>query len=264
MTADGGRFEAGRSEASGHTLGEGQERALELLWVPRVNGEGVLMADGLGLHPVADRRGIDTAGALRKVGAMPTEAPHQQGRLERSQVADGPDSVVLECMARLGPDTPQAPDGQRRQEGGFVARRDDDQAVGLAQLGGDLGHQLGRRDPDGSRQSDLVGDGAFDGNGDLGWVAEEGLGAGHVEEGFVDRDRLDEGGEAPHDGHHLTADGGVLAAVNGQEDSLRAERAGRSQRHRRADAERSRLVRGRADHAPIGRAATTDDDGATP
>ena len=52
----------------------------------------------------------------------------------------------------------------------------------------------------------------------------------------------------------------VLAAVDGQEDALRAERAGRSQRHRRADAEGARLVGRRADHAAIGRAATADDD----
>ena len=47
-------LQAGRAEAPGDALGEGQQGALELLGIARVDGEGVLVADRLRLHPVAD------------------------------------------------------------------------------------------------------------------------------------------------------------------------------------------------------------------
>ena len=80
-----------------------------------------------------------------------------------------------------------------------------------------------------------------------------------VQEGLVDRDRLDERREPPQDRQDLLADPAVLAAVDRQEDPMRAERAGGPQRHRRVDAEDPRLVaRGAHDAALVGPAATDD------
>ena len=58
-------------------------------------------------------------------------------------------------------------------------------------------------------------------------------------------------------------DGLVLAPVDRQEHALRAEAAGRPQRHRRVDAERARLVRRRRDDAALVGSAAADDDRAS-
>ena len=62
------------------------------------------------------------------------------------QVADRADPLLGEDHAGLLADTPQAPDREWREERGLVARRHDDEPVGLAQVRGDLGHQLGGGD----------------------------------------------------------------------------------------------------------------------
>ncbi len=60
---------------------------------------------------------------------------------------------------RLLADAPQPRDRQRREERRLLARRHDDQAVGLAQVRGDLGDELRRRHADRHGQPDLVVDG---------------------------------------------------------------------------------------------------------
>ena len=95
--------------------------------------------------------------------------------------------------------------------------------------------------------------------GDLLRRAEEPAAAGHVEEGLVDRDRLDQVGEAPVDGEQLLLDRLVGGHVDGQEDALGAAPQGLRHGHRRAHAAGARLIRGGADDAAaLGPAA--DDD----
>ena len=68
-------------------------------------------------------------------------------------------------------------------------------------------------------------------------VTEQRPRSGHVEEGLVDRDRLDQRREPAEDRHDLATRALVLATVDGQEDTVRAERIRGPQRHRRVDAD---------------------------
>ena len=96
--------------------------------------------------------------------------------------------------------------------------------------------------------------------GDLLRRAEEATAAGDIEEGFVDRDRLDQVGEAPEDLEQLLLHGEVGLHVDRQKDGLRAETLGLGHGHGRAHTAGARFVGGGAHHAAtLGAAA--DDDG---
>ena len=118
---------------------------------------------------------IDFAGSrsLTVVGVQPArpvadhrpdlaEAPLEEVLRQRRQVADRPDAVLAQHRRRLRADAPQPRDRQRREELGLGARRDDDQPVRLAEVGGDLGDELRPRDADRDRQPDLVRDCVLD------------------------------------------------------------------------------------------------------
>ena len=90
------------------------------------------------------------------------EPAHEEVVGQRRQVADRPDAVLLQRRRPIRADAPQPRDRERREERRLGARRDDDQAVGLAEVAGDLGDQLRRRDPDRDRQPDLAADRVLD------------------------------------------------------------------------------------------------------
>ena len=169
--------------------------------------------------------------------AVLAEPPHDEVRRQRRQVADRPHAVVGERDRGLLADAPQPRDRQRREERRLLAERHDDQPVGLAQVRRDLGHELRRRDADRGGQPDLRPDVGLDPPGDRRAVAEQRRRPGDVEERLVDRDRLDQRREAPEDRHHVAAGGLVAAAVDRQEDRVRAAPVRLAQRHRRVDAE---------------------------
>ena len=134
-----------------------------------------------------------------------------------------------------------------------------DEPVGLAQVGGHLGDELGRRHPDARREADLAAHRLADLPGDRLRGTEEGLAAGHVEERLVDRDLLEQRREPPEDLHDAPALAAVLRAVDGEEGAARAERGRRPERHRGMDAEGTGLVAGSRHHAPGPRVAPDDD-----
>ena len=122
----------------------------------RVDVERVLVADRLRRVAVVDRVGVDAARPLDERRAVLAEPAHDDVRRQRREVADRPDAELGEGGAGLLADAPQPSDRQRREEGRLLAGRHDDQPVGLAQVRGDLGHELGRRDPDRGGQADLA------------------------------------------------------------------------------------------------------------
>ena len=93
---------------------------------------------------------------------MIPETPDEELGIERGEVADRPDAVFREGGARLRSNAPEPRDRQRVEERGLVARRDDDQAIGLAQVRRDLRDELRGRDADGRGQPDLRPDGGLD------------------------------------------------------------------------------------------------------
>ncbi len=140
---------------------------------------------------------------------------------------------------------------------------DDDEAVGLLQVGGQLGEELVRRDADGGRQVGLFLDPVLDIPADLLGAAEQVDAAGHVEKGLVERDGLDQRRIALENGVNGLGDLGIAVHANGQEDGVWAQAHCLGRRHGAVDAELADLVGGGADHAAALRVAP-DDDGLAP
>ena len=165
------------------------------------------------------------------------------------------------AAAVFSPTPHRRPIGSGARNAASSPGRHDHQAIRLAQIRGDLGHQLGAGDADGHRQPDLVADRRPDLARDRRPVPEQGRRPGDVEERLVDRDRLDRRGEPPQDRHDVTAGGLVAPAVDRQEDPVRTAPIRLAQRHRRMHAEDAGLVaRRRHDPAGVLAAGATDDD----
>ena len=187
--------------------------------------------------------------------ASRTAAPRRSGSsAARSPIVVTPNS--RRAWARPLADAPQPGDGQRREEGRLGARRDDHQAVGLAQVGGDLGDELGRGHADRDRRGR-----APSATSALDRAARSprrprtaprmpvtSRNASSIEIGStsgVKRRRIVMTSR-------LTAE--YLAPSTGRKTAVGQSAARRPQRHRRVDAELARLVGGRADDAAVGRA----------
>src|SRR5664280_392917 len=253
---DRGSPHAAGTQPDRHAFGEREERPLDLVDVARVDVEGVLMAHRLGLDIARDGRRVHAPGALGQRRSVLPEPPHQELRVEHGEVADRQHPVLREGRARLRSHAPEASDRQRGEEGGLVARRHDDQTIGLAKVRRDLRDELRAPDADRHGQPHLGLDGRLDRGRDRRGCSEERLGPGHVEERLVDRDLLHQRREAAQDLHHRPAGLAVFRTVHRQEDAVRAERGGGSQRHRGVDTEAPRLVaRGAHDAARAGVAA---------
>ncbi len=149
------------------------------------------------------------------------------------------------------------------QELSLAAGRHDHQAVGLLQVGGQLGQELVRSDADRDRQAFPRPDLAFDLAGDGNAVPEQAGRCGDVQKGLVDAERLDELGVRLEDLHDALGYFGVKTSARAQIDGVRAAAVRLGDRHRRPDAELSgRVVTCRHDTAS--RPATrvgADDDG---
>ncbi len=220
----------------------------------------MLVPDRLRWVAPGDGIRVDAPGTVVERGTVTAEHAHQDVDRERGEIADRGDAVLAQGGRRLRPDAPQARDRERREERRLVAGGDHDEPVRLAQVGRDLGHELRGRDPHGRRQLDLGPDRRLDRPADRGAVSEQRPGTGHVEERLVDRDRLDLVRVAPQQGHDPVADLAVQAAVDGHEHRLRAQRGGRTQRHRRVNAVRPGLVRRRRHDPAVAGTPAPDHD----
>jgi hypothetical protein len=76
---------------------------------------------------------------------------------------------------------------------------------------------------------------------------------GHVQVGFVQRERFDERRDGPEDREYLLRDGPVLLEIGPHDGQIGAEADGPGHRDGRSDAEPARLVAGRRHHATRGR-----------
>ena len=131
---------------------------------------------------------------------LPDE-PHQLVLRHRRKLGNRVHAHPSQSLGRGGADPGDRRDRHRSEDVQLGPGGDHDQAVGFAQVAGDLRHQLGGADTDGAGETagDLVhavleplchlGD-------RLQGVVRE-IGLGQVDEGLVERQRLDEGGEAP-------------------------------------------------------------------
>ena len=147
------------------------------------------------------------------------------------------------------PDAPHVAHRQRREEFPHVLGRDDEEPVRLRDVARDLGDELARRHACARREGGLGPDGGLDLASDLRGRPEQPDARGHVEEGLVERERLDERREATEDLAELAGyrDVPLHAAAHDHGAGAAGDRGGH--RHRGVDAEGARLV-GRRGHDP--------------
>ena len=175
------------------------------------------------------------------------------------------DGVHADSAQPLGGGRPDAGDDgdlHRAQQVLLHARRDDDQAVGLVEVAGDLGDQLGGPDADRAGEAaghlvdpllELATERADGGDREVGEA-----GRLEVDEGLVERQRLDERADLAEQRHHRAAGVAVGVEPAGEEGGVGTAPARLGRGHRRVDPERARLVRRRRHDAPAAGAADHD------
>ena len=177
---------------------------------------------------------------------------HATSRAATSPIVFSPARVSTSSV--FGP-TPHSRDtGSVARTGTTSSATDLALAVGLGQVRGDLRHELHGGDPRRGRQVQLGGDLLADAAGDVRGRAEQAHRGRHIQEGLVQRERLDERGVALEDGEHLLAGLGVGGEAGRDDDGLGRQLHRASHGHGAADAEGAHLVRGRHHHAALRRA----------
>ncbi len=137
------------------------------------------------------------------------------------------------------------------QEVQLLLRRHEEQAIRLRDAARDLRQELRPSDADGDRQPDLVPHAASKRARDLERRADAALHPAHVEEGLVDRQRLDDRRRVLENAEDGLRRLRVGLEARRHDDRLRAELSRAALAHRGAHAERLRLVaRGEHDAHP--------------
>ena len=240
------------AEAPRHAVRQLQQGAPQAVAVVRVPVVGVLLPEALGLGGLGDHLPIvDPLRELEQVVSVGAEAALQTLGVDRGQVADRLYPDLRELLLQLGPHAPQPAHGQRRQERGLGAGGNHHQPVGLAHVGGDLGHQLRGGHSHRRAELRLAPHRLFEAPRDLLAGAEGAAAARHVEERLVDRHRLHPVGEPPEDLHDALRLPGVLLHVHRQVGALGAQPEGLGDGHGAPHPEDAGLVgRGGDDPAP--------------
>ena len=176
-------------------------------------------------------------------------APRAECRARRRH---GVDAASLERLRRLRTDPPQRPHRQRPEESVGAGLGHDEEAIGLAQRGGDLRHVLGRRDADAADEAGLVEHPALERMRDDSGAPEQSSRAPNIEERLIDRERLDDRRHVVEDRHDLRGLFEESAEIGRDDDRGRAEPQRLTDRHRGAHAEPTRFVgRARDDRAAV-------------
>ena len=153
-------------------------------------------------------RSVSTRACIEAAREVPDAVAHRRsesaiedGARRLEDVGDRVDAAGLERLARLGADPPQRADRSGGEEGRSVGLGDDQQPVRLADRRGDLGDVLRGGDADAAGQPRLLEDPPPQEDRDLPGAPPQPTRAAHVEEGLVDRERLDDGRELMEDLH---------------------------------------------------------------
>ncbi len=132
------------------------------------------------------------------------------------------------------------------------------QSIGLGVGGGELGHELGRRDSDRAGDPLLVGHPGAQPLADQHRVSQSAPGTADVEKGFVEGQRFDQRGDHCEQGHDRLGDLDVGVHVAGHDDRLGAQPSRPGHGHRAAYAVATGLVGCRGDYTPV--TGSADDD----
>jgi hypothetical protein len=141
------------------------------------------------------------------------------------------------------------PIGQRRETREHLVGLQDGESVGLVPVAAQLGQELVGRDAHRGRDPGLGADAPLDEGRDGGRRAEQARAAGHVEEGLVDGERLDQRRDALADREDALAHLGIALEAALDDGGLRAQPLGTGHGHRGTASEAPRLVARRRDDA---------------
>lgn len=212
------------AQAGGDAVAQGEQDLISLRDGGDVllEGGGVAVAfDGLGLGE--DGGGVDAAGVVvQEGGGADTGELLQVGEVRPGQIADRADAGGGELFGKGAADGEQVADGQRPELLRDLGGKKGMDLIGLFKVAGHFGQELVFGDADVDGEAELGENGVLDLVCDGERVGVEQVGAGHIEEAFVDRDLLHHGGEAAADGD----EGAGIARIEGEirrgEDELRA------------------------------------------
>lgn len=187
-----------------------------------LEGGGVAVAfDGLGLGE--DGGGVDAAGVVvQEGGGADAGELLQVGEVRPGQIADRADAGGSELFGKGAADGEQVADGQRPELLRDLGGKKGMDLIRLFKVAGHFGQELVFGDADVDGEAELGENDVLDLVGDGERVGVEQVGAGHVEEAFVDRDLLHHGGEAAADGDEGTGIARIEGEIRRGEDELRA------------------------------------------
>ena len=122
-----------------------------------------------------------------------SESGYQPVDRELSHLLHGRDAHLVQRSLGGRADSVDPPNRQWREECLDLTWAHDRQAVGLAEIGCDLGYQLVGRDTDADRESSLLTNPSADVLGDLGCTVEFAEMLADIEKGLIQRQGLDDG-----------------------------------------------------------------------
>ena len=183
----------GGPEARRHPVGQADELVLERGVVVEVGREGLLVADRLHLLVGDDRPVVAVPGeGVEVVTRGVAERAHERVLGDGGEVADGLDAERGEAAFGRRAHTPEAAHRQRVQHAELGARLHLEETVGLGEIAGQLGEQLGGGDAHRDGEPGLGLHPGADGPCDVGPGAVDAADAGDVEERLVERDGFDQ------------------------------------------------------------------------
>ena len=239
-------------QARRHPVGQADELVLERGVVVEVDREGLLVADRLHLLVGDDRPLVAVPGQrVEVVTRGVAEGAHERvlGDARRGRRRSRRRARRAAFGRRA--DTPEAAYRQRVQHVELGTGLDHEETVGLGEVAGQLGEQLGGGDAHRDGEPGLGLHPGADGPCDVGPGAVEPADAGDVEERLVERDGFDQRRVRPQDLHDVGAHVVVEVEPGREEHAVRARATRPRHRRRRVDAEGARLVaRGRHHAAP--------------
>ena len=215
-----------------------------------VGQEGLLATDRLALPLGYDGTLVDAAGEVVEDAPHLAELLGEVAQGEALQVGPDEDAHAVHMVGRLLPHAPDALHVELVDEGLGAVGMDDAEAVGLAVVAGYLGQELAVTDAGRCRQARLVLDALLDLAGAVDGQWDGPLVVGHVEEGLVERQGLDEVGIVVENlmnlGRHLF----IYMEVGLDDHQRGTEAAGRDEGLGRVDAIAAGLVTGCGDDGP--------------
>ena len=213
--------------------------------------------DAFGLAFGADAALVEPARQMPEPVAFLAVAPHQFDLVGALQVGNQAIAVIGELGGGDRANTVDETDRLGAEEFHGFRLAQHGKAARLVHVGSDLGEEFVGRQADRDGDADVALDVLGKPRQHLGGAhAMQAFGAGQIEEGFVDRQRLDQRREVEHRLAHGAAGRDIFLHIGLDDDGIRAFGQRLEHRHGRADAEGARDIAASGDHATF---AAADD-----